>query len=77
LTNADTDPERLQWDAAPEIPVVRDHWRACLRCDGVSRERRGQRTSYDEYRPKGVIHPNGALETKPWGAKEFTVCEPA
>jgi hypothetical protein len=32
---------------------------------------------YDEYRPKGVIHPNGALETKPWGAKEFTVCEPA
>jgi hypothetical protein len=32
---------------------------------------------YDEYRPKGVIHPNGALETKPWGAKEFTFCEPA
>jgi catechol 2,3-dioxygenase-like lactoylglutathione lyase family enzyme len=42
---------------------------------------------FDEYRLKGVIHPNGALETKPWGVREFTVldldgngitfCEPA
>ena len=30
---------------------------------------------YEEYRPKGVIHPNGGLETKPWGFREFTVLD--
>jgi hypothetical protein len=30
---------------------------------------------YEEYRPRGVIHPNGVLETKPWGLKEFTVLD--
>jgi hypothetical protein len=23
-----------------------------------------------------VVHPNGALEPKPWGAREFTLLEP-
>ena len=31
----------------------------------------GIETLYAEYRQAGVIHPNGALETKPWGMKEF------
>jgi Glyoxalase/Bleomycin resistance protein/Dioxygenase superfamily len=30
---------------------------------------------YEEYRLRGVIHPNGALETTPWGAKEFTILD--
>ena len=30
---------------------------------------------YEEYRPRGVIHPNGALATKPWGLNEFTVLD--
>jgi uncharacterized glyoxalase superfamily protein PhnB len=25
---------------------------------------------------KNVIHPNGALETKPWGTREFGVLDP-
>jgi catechol 2,3-dioxygenase-like lactoylglutathione lyase family enzyme len=28
---------------------------------------------YEEYRTQGVIHPNGALERKPWGVREFVV----
>jgi hypothetical protein len=30
---------------------------------------------YHEYLVRGVIHPGGDLETKPWGQKEFTVLE--
>lgn len=30
---------------------------------------------YDEYQPKGVVHPNGRLDTKPWRIKEFTVLD--
>jgi catechol 2,3-dioxygenase-like lactoylglutathione lyase family enzyme len=30
---------------------------------------------YDELRRKDAIHPNGALETKPWGFREFTVID--
>jgi hypothetical protein len=30
---------------------------------------------YHEYLVRGVIHPAGDLETKPWGQKEFTVLE--
>jgi hypothetical protein len=28
---------------------------------------------YEEYKASWVIHPNGSLETKPWGTKEFTI----
>ena len=31
---------------------------------------------YDEYQPQGVIHPNGKLDTKPWGTREFGVLDP-
>ena len=30
---------------------------------------------YKEYQPQGVIHPNGVLETKSWGMKEFTILD--
>ena len=26
--------------------------------------------------PKGVVHPRGGLEDKPWGFREFTVLDP-
>ncbi|HSF53988.1 MAG TPA: VOC family protein [Algoriphagus sp.] len=32
---------------------------------------------YADYQQRGVaIHPNGPLETKPWGTKEFAVLDP-
>jgi len=32
---------------------------------------------YIEYQNRGgKVHPNGALQTKPWGTKEFTVIDP-
>jgi hypothetical protein len=30
---------------------------------------------YEEYKASWVIHPNGLLETKPWGTKEFTILD--
>lgn len=30
---------------------------------------------YAEYQRAGVIHPNGALELKPWGVKEFVALD--
>jgi len=26
--------------------------------------------------PHGIVHPNGRLETKPWGFKEFAILDP-
>jgi uncharacterized glyoxalase superfamily protein PhnB len=32
---------------------------------------------YEELKKhEGVIHPNGALQTKPWGTREFAVLDP-
>lgn len=31
---------------------------------------------YQTFLDKEVIHPNGHLETKPWGQKEFSVLDP-
>ncbi len=35
----------------------------------------GIETLYAAYQAQGIIHPNGALEVKPWGVKEFTVLD--
>jgi uncharacterized glyoxalase superfamily protein PhnB len=32
-------------------------------------------TLHEEYQAHGIIHPNGALTTKPWGLREFTVLD--
>lgn len=31
---------------------------------------------FADYAAKGVIHPNGSLEAKPWGVWEFSVLDP-
>ena len=32
---------------------------------------------YAEYRERGgAVHPNGGLQTKPWGTKEFAAIDP-
>ena len=31
---------------------------------------------FEAYSEKGVIHPNGSLEAKPWGVLEFSVLDP-
>ena len=30
---------------------------------------------YNELLPKGIIHPNGKLEDRPWGMREFAVVD--
>ncbi len=30
-----------------------------------------------EAKDQAIIHPNGELETKPWGMKEFAIIDPA
>ncbi len=30
---------------------------------------------YNEIKDSGAVHPNGALQTKPWGTREFTVLD--
>jgi len=30
---------------------------------------------YAEMEPKGVVHPNGWLQKKPWGVREFGVLD--
>jgi uncharacterized glyoxalase superfamily protein PhnB len=38
---------------------------------------KGIELMYAEYRERGgTIHPNGALQTKPWGTKEFAAIDP-
>ena len=33
---------------------------------------------YNELQSKGIsIHPNGKLETKPWGQREFSIIDPS
>ena len=37
----------------------------------------GIEAMYSEYQKRGgKVHPNGALQTKPWGTKEFTALDP-
>jgi len=37
----------------------------------------GIEAMYDEYQKRGgKVHPNGALQTKPWGTKEFGAIDP-
>ena len=30
---------------------------------------------YEDIKARGAVHPNGALETKPWGTREFAVID--
>ncbi len=31
---------------------------------------------YEEYKSKGIIGPNGKLESKPWGSRDFGLYDP-
>jgi catechol 2,3-dioxygenase-like lactoylglutathione lyase family enzyme len=31
---------------------------------------------FEELQPKGIVHPNAPLESKPWGSREFGVLDP-
>jgi catechol 2,3-dioxygenase-like lactoylglutathione lyase family enzyme len=31
---------------------------------------------YAAFKPLGVVHPNGHLESKPWGTREFSITDP-
>ncbi len=34
-------------------------------------------TLYTDYQQRGgTVHPNGALQTKPWGTREFAAIDP-
>jgi len=38
---------------------------------------KGVEAMYDEYQKRGGnVHPNGQLQTKPWGTKEFGAIDP-
>ena len=38
---------------------------------------KGIEAMYTEYQKRGgVVHPNGSLQTKPWGTKEFAAIDP-
>jgi len=38
---------------------------------------KGIETLFSEYQEKGgKVHPNGSLQTKPWGTKEFSTIDP-
>ena len=39
-------------------------------------EVRGVDALYDRLLPQGIVHPNGQLEDKPWGTREFAVLDP-
>ncbi|MBS7566163.1 hypothetical protein KHS38_17270 [Mucilaginibacter sp. Bleaf8] len=30
---------------------------------------------YAEYEPLGIVHPNGKLEEKPWGMRQFSIVD--
>jgi uncharacterized glyoxalase superfamily protein PhnB len=38
---------------------------------------KGIEALYAEYQARGgKVHPNGSLQTKPWGTKEFSTIDP-
>jgi uncharacterized glyoxalase superfamily protein PhnB len=51
-----------------KIDPKKSDWMCHLRVTGIEQ-------LYEEYSAHGVIHPNGPLQVKPWGNKEFTVID--
>jgi uncharacterized glyoxalase superfamily protein PhnB len=50
------------------IDPKKSDWMSHLRVTGIEQ-------LYEEYSKQDVIHPNGKLQVKPWGDKEFTVID--
>jgi uncharacterized glyoxalase superfamily protein PhnB len=51
-----------------KVNPLENEWMCYLRVSNVD-------ALYAEYKAKSIIHPNGPLETKPWGGKEFAVTD--
>jgi len=51
-----------------KIDPKKSDWMSHLRVTGIEQ-------LYEEYSKEDVIHPNGKLQVKPWGDKEFTVID--
>jgi uncharacterized glyoxalase superfamily protein PhnB len=49
-----------------KVDPKKNDWMCYLRVRGIE-------ALYEEYRAKGLIHPNAPLATKPWGQREFAV----
>lgn len=52
-----------------DVDPKKSDWMIYLRVTGVEE-------LYAEYSARGLIHPNGPLQTKPWGQREFAVIDP-
>jgi len=65
---ASRDGVALHFTTVPHPQVAA--WTACyLDLDDVE-------ALYREYAAAGIVHPNGHLEAKPWGMREFTALTP-
>jgi uncharacterized glyoxalase superfamily protein PhnB len=51
-----------------KIDPKKSDWMCNLRVTGIEQ-------LYEEYSNQEVIHPNGSLQVKPWGQKEFAVID--
>jgi len=51
-----------------KIDPARSDWMCYFRVTGIEE-------LYEEYSRRRIIHPNGPLEAKPWGQKEFAVLD--
>lgn len=60
-----------------EIHFFPWHDRSVCECTGARVEVEDLDSLYAEYEPRGVLHPNGQLEEKPWKIREFVVVDPS
>ena len=51
-----------------EFNILENYGQVYIRTKGIEK-------IYQTFLDKEVIHPNGYLETKPWGQKEFSVLD--
>jgi predicted enzyme related to lactoylglutathione lyase len=63
---------------AAEIFLVKNDYQQIAESTSFRIYTDGIEQLYQEFQAKAgeIIHPNGKLETKPWGVKEFVVIDP-
>lgn len=53
-----------------DLNPLENYGQVYIRCNNIE-------TEYEQFIQRGApIHPNGALVTKPWGQKEFSILDP-
>jgi hypothetical protein len=62
------DDVELHFGALDGLEPGQNNWECRINVVGIE-------TLYESF-PADAIHPNGKLETKPWGFKEFVVIDP-